>query len=157
MGFTVPELRPIAPTVSPDKLLWNWSGREDLNFRLEGDSHFDGGLAAGTTIVQLKPMPTAVVAMNDLTAIGIMKAVRTRGMDIPGDLSVTGYDFIQMAQYTSPSLTTVDLKRDLLGRIAADSLHDLFASATHMGQEYIVVPELRLGQSTGPPRPVPKA
>jgi LacI family transcriptional regulator len=124
---------------------------------LEGDSHFDGGLAAGTTIVQLKPMPTAVVAMNDLTAIGIMKAVCARGLDVPGDISVTGHDFIQMTQYTSPSLTTLDLKRDLLGRIAADSLHDLFASPTHMGQEYVVVPELRLGQSTGPPRRARKA
>jgi LacI family transcriptional regulator len=124
----------------------------ELGPMLEGNSHFDGGLATGAAICQMHPLPTAVVAMNDLTAIGVIKALRANGLRVPEDISVTGFDCTQLAEYTTPSLTTVDLRRDLLGCMAADALHDLFASPTHMGQEYLVIPTLRLGESTGPPR-----
>jgi len=116
---------------------------------LEGNSHFDGGLAAGAQICQLHPRPTAVVAMNDLTAIGIIKALQSSGLNVPGQVSVTGFDCTQLAAYTTPSLTTVDLKRDLIGRTAADALQSLFTSLTHMGQEYPIIPTLRPGESTG--------
>jgi DNA-binding LacI/PurR family transcriptional regulator len=119
---------------------------------LEGNSHFDGGLAAGAQICQLRPRPTAVVAMNDLTAIGIIKALQSNGLDVPKHISVTGFDSTQLAAYTTPSLTTVDLKRDLLGRTAADALQFLFTSPTHMGQEYPIIPTLRVGASTGKAR-----
>ena len=116
---------------------------------LEGNSHFDGGLAAGAQICQLHPRPTAVVAMNDLTAIGIIKALQSSGLNVPRQVSVTGFDCTQLAAYTTPSLTTVDLKRDLIGRTAADALQSLFTSPTHMGQEYPIIPTLRPGESTG--------
>jgi DNA-binding LacI/PurR family transcriptional regulator len=116
---------------------------------LEGNSHFDGGLAAGAQIFQLHPRPTAVVANNDLAAIGIIKALQSSGLIVPRHISVTGFDSTQIAAYTTPSLTTVDLKRDLLGRTAADALQALFTSPTHMGQEYPIVPTLQLGESTG--------
>src|SRR5271170_3383065 len=116
---------------------------------LEGNSHFDGGLAAGAQICQLHPRPTAVVAMNDLTAIGIIKALQSSGLNVPRQVSVTGFDCTQLAAYTTPSLTTVDLKRDLIGRTAADALQALFNSPTHMGQEYPLIPTLRVGESTG--------
>ncbi|MGO8785773.1 MAG: LacI family DNA-binding transcriptional regulator [Terriglobia bacterium] len=123
----------------------------ELGPMLEGNSHFDGGLTTGAAICQMHPLPTAVVAMNDLTAIGIIRALRAKGLRIPEDISVTGFDCTQLAEYTTPSLTTVDLRRDLLGRMAADALDDLFTSPTHRGQEYLVIPKLRLGESTGPP------
>ena len=116
---------------------------------LEGNSHFDGGLAAGAQICQLNPRPTAVVAMNDLTAIGIIKALQSSGLNVPKQISVTGFDSTQLAAYTTPSLTTVDLQRDLIGRTAADALQSLFASSTHMGQEYAIIPTLRPGESSG--------
>jgi DNA-binding LacI/PurR family transcriptional regulator len=116
---------------------------------LEGNSHFDGGLAAGAEICKLHPRPTAVVAMNDLTAIGIIKALQSSGLSVPKHISVSGFDCTQLAAYTSPSLTTVDLQRDLIGRTAADALQALFNSPTHMGQEYLMVPTLRVGESTG--------
>jgi DNA-binding LacI/PurR family transcriptional regulator len=116
---------------------------------LEGNTHFDGGLAAGAQICQLRARPTAVVAMNDLTAIGIIKALQSSGLNVPGDISVTGFDRTQLAAYTTPSLTTVDLQRDLIGRAAADALQSLFTSPTHMGQEYPIIPTLRIGESSG--------
>jgi LacI family transcriptional regulator len=119
---------------------------------LEGNSYFDGGLARGAAIYQMHPLPTAVVAMNDLTAVGVIKALTAGGLRVPEDISVTGFDGTQLAKYTTPSFTTVDLKRDFLGCRAADPLHDLFTSPTRRGQEYLLIPEVRLGESTGPPR-----
>jgi DNA-binding LacI/PurR family transcriptional regulator len=116
---------------------------------LEGNSHFDGGLATGAEICRLNPRPTAVVANNDLMAIGIIKALQSDGVNVPRHISVTGFDSTQLAAYTTPSLTTVDLKRDLIGRTAADALQALFNSPTHMGQEYPLIPTLRVGESTG--------
>jgi DNA-binding LacI/PurR family transcriptional regulator len=116
---------------------------------LEGNSHFDGGLAVGAAICQLVPRPTAVVANNDLTAIGVMKALQSSGLQVPKDISVTGFDCTQLAAYTTPSLTTVDLKRDLIGRTAADALQSLFNSPTHAGLEYPIIPTLIVGESTG--------
>jgi DNA-binding LacI/PurR family transcriptional regulator len=116
---------------------------------LEGNSHFDGGLAVGAAICQLVPRPTAVVANNDLTAIGIMKALQSSGLHVPRDISVTGFDCTQVAAYTTPSLTTVDLKRELIGRTAADALQSLFNSPTHAGLEYPIIPTLVVGESTG--------
>lgn len=118
---------------------------------LEGNSHFDGGLAAGAQISQLLPRPTAVVAMNDLTAIGVIKALQSSGLHVPRHISVTGFDCTQLAAYTTPSLTTVDLKRDIIGRTAADALQSLAASPTHRGEEYLIVPILREGESSGKP------
>jgi DNA-binding LacI/PurR family transcriptional regulator len=115
---------------------------------LEGNSHFDGGLVAGAQICQLRPRPTAVVAMNDLTAIGIIKALQSSGLHVPRQISVTGFDSIQIAAYTTPSLTTVDLQRDLIGRTAAEALQALSTSPTHMGQEYRIIPALQPGEST---------
>jgi DNA-binding LacI/PurR family transcriptional regulator len=116
---------------------------------LEGNSHFDGGLVAGAQICQMRPRPTAIVAMNDLTAIGIIKALQSSGLNVPKQISVTGFDCTQLAAYTTPSLTTVDLHRDLIGRTAADALQSLFTSPTHMGLEYPIIPTLHPGESTG--------
>jgi DNA-binding LacI/PurR family transcriptional regulator len=116
---------------------------------LEGNSHFDGGLAVGAAICQLVPRPTAVVANNDLTAIGVIKALQSSGLHVPKHISVAGFDCTQLAAYTTPSLTTVDLKRELIGRTAADALQALFNSPTHAGLEYPIIPTLVVGESTG--------
>ena len=51
--------------------------------------------------------PTAVFCYNDMTAVGVLRACRTAGLAVPGDLSVVGYDNIALSAYTSPPLTTV--------------------------------------------------
>ena len=104
---------------------------------------------AGVQTCALPIWPTAVVANNDLTAIGIIKALQSSGLHVPKHISVTGFDCTQLAAYTTPSLTTVDLKRDLIGRTAADALQALFNSPTHVGLEYPIIPTLIVGQSTG--------
>lgn len=115
-----------------------------------GNLRFEGGLAAGLAIAKRKPRPTAVVAVNDLTAIGVMKGLMQCGCRVPEDISVTGFDKTRLAEYSNPSLTTVDIHRDLLGRIAADALHELSASAASEGKEYYIEAELVIGGSSGP-------
>jgi LacI family transcriptional regulator len=115
-----------------------------------GNLRFDGGFAAGEAILRVSPIPTAVVAVNDLTAVGVIKAFHKHGLHVPKDLSVTGFDRTHLAEYIVPSLTTVDLHRDLLGQTAAKALHELLSTRNPQGREYFIPAEMILGESTGP-------
>jgi DNA-binding LacI/PurR family transcriptional regulator len=116
---------------------------------LHGDLRFEGGLAAGLAIAQMSPRPTAVMAVNDVTAVGVMKGLTSAGCRIPQDISVTGFDRIRLAEYSNPSITTVDIHRDLLGQMAADALHELCSSRNLQGREYEIPADLILGESSG--------
>ncbi len=117
---------------------------------LHGDLRFEGGLAAGSSIAKLSPRPTAVMAVNDLTAVGVIKGLMKAGFRVPADISVTGFDNTRLAEYSNPSITTVDIHRDMLGQMAADALHELSCSANPEGREYQIPAELILGDSSGP-------
>jgi LacI family transcriptional regulator len=69
-----------------------------------------------------KCCPTAVLASNDLTAIGMMRAVRRAGSIVPRDVSIVGFDDIRLAEFTEPPLTTVRLSRRELAERAFDAL-----------------------------------
>lgn len=117
---------------------------------LPGDLRFEGGLAAGMAVARMTPRPTAVMAVNDLTAVGVIKGLLKGGCRVPQDVSVTGFDKTRLAEYCNPSLTTVDVHRESLGQLAADALHELSASSTGTGREYRVATELVIGESSGP-------
>ena len=117
---------------------------------LNGNLRFEGGLAAGLEIAQMSPRPTAVMAVNDLTAVGVMKALTSTGLRVPEDVSVTGFDRTRLAEYSNPSITTVDIHRDLLGQMAADVLHELCSSSDPRGKKYQISAELVIGNSSGP-------
>jgi LacI family transcriptional regulator len=88
----------------------------------EGNHRVDGGLDAMRRLLERDPRPTAVIASNDLTAIGAMRAIRQQGLRVPEDISVVGFDDIQMAEFTEPPLTTVRLLRTEVARLACDAL-----------------------------------
>ena len=117
---------------------------------LPGDLRFEGGFAAGSAIAKLAPRPTAVMAVNDLTAVGVIKGLLTSGCHVPQDISVTGFDKTRLAEYCNPSITTVDIHREILGRLAADALHELSSTVSPQGKEYRISSELVIGDSTGP-------
>ncbi len=79
----------------------------------------DGGAEAMTRLLQLGERPTAVVCYNDLMAIGAMQTVYQHQLQIPKDISVTGFDDIELAGYVTPSLTTFHQPKRELGREAA--------------------------------------
>jgi DNA-binding LacI/PurR family transcriptional regulator len=117
---------------------------------LPGNLRFEGGLAAGLAIAKLSPRPTAIVAVNDLTAVGVIKGLLKAGCRVPQDISVTGFDNTRLAEYSNPSITTVDVHREMVGQMAADALHELSCSANPQGREYQIPAELILGDSSGP-------
>jgi DNA-binding LacI/PurR family transcriptional regulator len=120
----------------------------------EGNHRVDGGLEAMRRLLEREPRPTAVIASNDLTAIGAMRAIRQRGLRVPEDISVVGFDDIQMAEFTEPPLTTVRLLRTEVARLACDAL--LQSIRTHgAGVEFHMGTALVVRSSTAkalPPR-----
>jgi len=86
-----------------------------------------------------------VVAVNDLTAVGVIKGLLKAGCRVPQDISVTGFDNTRLAEYSNPSITTVDVHRDMLGRMAADALHELSRSADPRGRDTQIPAELIFG------------
>lgn len=79
-----------------------------------------GGLAAADLLIASGA--TAVLAYNDLVALGLIARLRRRGFDVPGDISAVGVDDIPMAALTSPPLTTVGVSLTACGRAAVDLL-----------------------------------
>src|SRR5207249_2997744 len=84
--------------------------------------------------VRMKPRPTAVIAMNDLTAVGVIKALHQVGLRVPQHVSVVGFDRTQLAQCFIPTLTAVDMHADRLGQTAADALHELCTATNGEGR-----------------------
>jgi LacI family transcriptional regulator len=105
----------------------------------------------GASRLFLSFAPTAIIAGNDMSAIGVMHWASDQGIRIPGALSIVGFDDISFAPFTQPPLTSVALQRAELGRAAFQALRDLAESETRMGREYPVLPTLVVRQSTAPP------
>lgn len=74
---------------------------------IEDEFNEVGGLRAAEAVLASGYAPTAIFAANDLMAIGVMQALRDRGIDIPGDIAVVGFDDIPASRLVTPSLTTV--------------------------------------------------
>jgi DNA-binding LacI/PurR family transcriptional regulator len=81
-----------------------------------------GGEAAMATLLEREPPPTGVVAYNDLMAIGALRAVRARGLRIPADVSIVGFDDVEFASYVDPPLTTVAQDQATMGVEAVKAL-----------------------------------
>jgi DNA-binding LacI/PurR family transcriptional regulator len=98
----------------------------------------EGGRAAFAALQADGELPTAVLAMSDVTAIGVMSAALDAGLHVPDDLSIVGFDDIPAASWTSPRLTTVHQPIREKGRRAAHRL----ISAIRSGAEHQPVVEL---------------
>jgi LacI family transcriptional regulator len=88
--------------------------------RLEmaGDFGEESGLQAGAKMAALTPHPTAIFAANDAMAIGCLAAMRERGLRVPEDVSLVGFDDVPIARYLTPALTTVQVPIAELGKQA---------------------------------------
>jgi DNA-binding LacI/PurR family transcriptional regulator len=117
---------------------------------MEGNHRVDGGEAVMRALLAQTDRPTAVLAASDLTAIGALHAIRAAGLEVPQDISLIGFDDIELSQYTHPPLTTIRLSREELGREAFDVLYRCAEGTTVEGQEIQIVTYLVLRESTGP-------
>lgn len=94
---------------------------EDLAIAV-GTRHVSGGEAAMVALLALDPAPTAVLCHNDVMAIGALRAVRAAGRRVPDDVSIVGFDDIDLAAYAEPPLTTIAQDTGLLGRWGVETL-----------------------------------
>jgi DNA-binding LacI/PurR family transcriptional regulator len=94
---------------------------------------------------------TAVLTSNDLTAIGALRALHIAGLRIPEDMSVVGFDDIDISHTTHPPLTTVRLSRAELGRTAFEALHRAITGEAIRGKKYTLETRLVVRESTGKP------
>lgn len=115
---------------------------------IAGEFSFESGAAAAERLLALDAPPTAIFAANDDTAAGIMRVASGRGLRIPQDVSVFGFDDLPMARQLWPALTTVRQPSRAMGRIAAEQL--LRAIRGEAASMVEVPYELRLRDSTGP-------
>jgi DNA-binding LacI/PurR family transcriptional regulator len=112
-----------------------------------GEDTLEGGRRAVGRVLAANPAITAVICANDLMALGTLREIRDRGLRVPQDISVTGFDNIKLAEFSDPPLTSVHISREDIGRIICDCL---FGPAILAGREFVIDPELVLRDSTGP-------
>lgn len=92
------------------------------SYILNGDFYQGLGYERTTELLALDDRPTAIFAANDLTALGIIEAVRHHGLNIPQDMSIIGFDDIPQALITYPKLTTMRQSLKQMGRVAVKLL-----------------------------------
>ena len=106
-----------------------------------------GGEEAAFKLLAAHPDVDAVVAFNDLVAVGVIRACLQTGRNIPQDIAVIGADDIPLAALTSPSLTTLHVDLVAMGETAMRALLHRIESPKQSAQKIVVEPELILRQS----------
>ena len=122
-----------------DMTLWHWA-----------DASLESGYGAAHHLLGSEHPPTAIYATNDVTALGVLAAARERGLRVPENLSVVGFDDIGMSRFLTPPLTTIRIEKTVLMAAATDLLIRLIA-----GEEVKtpprLLPSLVMRGSTAPP------
>ncbi len=108
----------------------------------------DGYEAAMNIFASASQVPTAVFAANDTIALGVMKAIKELGYSIPEELSVAGFDDIQLAEHTVPTLTTVRIFKNEMGALAGKRLHELIEGINPKPMKLVMSVDLVIREST---------
>jgi LacI family transcriptional regulator len=123
-------------TPNADALLWR------------GGFTSQGGYEAMHAILRTEQAPSAVFVCNDLMAIGALRAAHESGVRVPDDLSIVGFDDIELSAYTSPALTTVAQPKERIGALAVDMLLERVGGKRRDARKVVLQPELRVRAST---------
>lgn len=118
----------------------------------EGDGTLQGGNAAAQVLLSRTPPPTAVFCFNDTTAIGVLSALQQAKIRVPEEMSVVGFDDVELAAHCCPPLTTVRQPTDLMGQRLMHMLLALIEGQEGVKSETLP-DELIIRGSTGPPPP----
>jgi LacI family transcriptional regulator len=121
-----------------------WQG----NYYAAGGARVIEGLIADGAV-----LPRAIACANDETALGVLYALARHGIDVPGDVAVTGFDDILMARHLRPQLTTVRQPIQKIGATAFDMLHSLIISGTVAERDITLPTQLIIRESCGCPPP----
>ncbi len=121
----------------------------DQDLLVECGPTIEDGYQAAVKLLQLPARPTAIIAINDLLAFGVMRAASDLGLKVPDDLSVVGYDDITISNYITPRLTTVTKDALNLGRKAFATLLTRIQNPDVPRQKYFHAAKLIIRKSTG--------
>ena len=119
---------------------------------VRGDFGPQSGAVAMQQLLRSAQPPTAVFVCNDMMAIGALHAAHEAGVDVPRQLSIVGFDDIELAAYTSPPLTTVAQPKEAIGTGAAGLLLERLRDGRTAPRRAILQPELHVRASTAPPQ-----
>lgn len=115
-----------------------------------GDLTQRGGYLQAQALLALPKPPSAIVAFNDLMAIGAMSAALDRGLNVGRDISITGFDDISMAEHSYPSLTTLHQHVYSIGQQTCEMLVDILKKGGSGKEQLLLRPTLIVRRSTGP-------
>jgi LacI family transcriptional regulator len=118
---------------------------------VDGDFLMESGHAAANELLDLADPPTAIFASNDNMAVGVLRAARARGLQVPTDLSIVGFDDSAQATIVTPSLTTVRQPLEELGRTAVSLLTRLLDRQRVEALRVELGTKLVVRDSTAPP------
>ncbi|SIR14798.1 LacI family DNA-binding transcriptional regulator [Pseudacidovorax sp. RU35E] len=107
-----------------------------------------GGYEAMHAILRTAERPSAVFVGNDLMAMGALRAAHECGLRVPDDMSLVGFDDIELSAYASPPLTTVAQPKARIGALAVDMLLERIDGRRQIGRKVLLQPELRVRDST---------
>ncbi|MDR6904920.1 LacI family transcriptional regulator [Agromyces sp. 3263] len=129
--------------------------RADPSLRIDvvpGGSRLEDGYAVAEAVLGAsRNGATAIMAFNDLVAFGLLTRLRCLGIDVPGELSIAGFDDVPMAEYATPSLTSMSVPRAELGGQVWARLRTLIAGGP-IEHTVLFRPRLEVRDSTGPVR-----
>ena len=117
---------------------------------IRGDYHAESGMEITKSILQMDPRPTAIFALNDLMALGALRAASEANCSVPKDVAVVGYDDLELARFTSPPLTTIAQPKKEIGAQALTLLVDRISQKNRSPHRVVLPPELIVRGSTQP-------
>ncbi|OFV79610.1 MAG: hypothetical protein A2Y78_05745 [Acidobacteria bacterium RBG_13_68_16] len=117
---------------------------------VEGGFTENGGYQAARELLKQFPLPTAIFAANDVSAIGALKALEEAGLRTPGDVSVVGYDNTSLAALPQISLTSVQQFGADIGRLGMECIFERIEGRRSTPRHEVVAPTLVVRTSTGP-------
>jgi DNA-binding LacI/PurR family transcriptional regulator len=123
-------------------------GLFDATLIEKGNHRIEGGAMAMRSLLKHPQPPTAVIASNDLTAIGALGVIHELGLKVPEDISLIGYDDISFAHLTQPPLTTVILSRTQLAVMAFAALDGLIQKESSFHADLTIPTHLLMRSST---------
>ena len=127
-------------------------GDEKASFRLFPSHYYsiEGGYDSMKKLLLATShdRPTAIIASDDYSAIGVIEAIRDAGLSVPDDISVVGFDGIEITQRTNPKLTTIRQDTKALGEAAAKNLLAQISSESAVEKSILIEPQLLQGEST---------
>lgn len=119
---------------------------------VDGDYTEEGGARGAEELLAGGPPPTAVFAANDVAAIGVKEVLERAGLEVPGDVSLVGYDNTALAGLRHVDLTTVDQPRFEMGATAVELLLERLEDDRERPRHLVLQPSLVARGSTAPPR-----